>query len=157
MLAVVSGIVPDEFGQVFVDLTLKRGLVAYVNAMRVEVVPLAVSQQPTDLVVDTGGTLAFTAGIVGSLPGITLQWERDGVPLVDDARVSGATTDTLTIQDASALDSGAYRLVASSGATSVQTEVALGGVRLPGGNGSDFNNDGVVNQQDVIDFLGEIE
>ncbi|MEO1717050.1 MAG: GDSL-type esterase/lipase family protein [Planctomycetota bacterium] len=156
-LAVVSGIVPDEFGQVFIDLTLKRGLFTYVNAMRIDVVPLAVAADPADLVVDTGGTLTFSADIVGSLPGVTLQWERDGAPLADDGRIAGSATSILTISDATVLDSGAYRLIATAAGESVQTGIAIGGVRLPGGDGSDFNNDGTVNTQDVIDLLQSVE
>jgi lysophospholipase L1-like esterase len=156
-VAVVSGIVPDAFGQVFVDLTLKRGLFAYINAMRVEVVPLAVAANPADLVVDTGGTLGFTGEVVGSLPGISLRWERDGSPLVDDGRITGSATESLTITDATVLDAGSYRLVATAAGEMVMTEPALAGVRLPGGNGSDFNNDGTVDQQDVVEFLQSVE
>ncbi len=155
--AVISGIVPDEFGQVFVDLTLKRGLFAYINAMRVEVVPLAVAASPVDAVVDTGGTLSFSGEIVGSLPGISLRWERDGVPLVDDGRITGSTTSALTIANATVLDSGMYRLVATASGETVESGIAIGGVRLPGGDGSDFNNDGTVDTQDVIDFLQAVE
>lgn len=156
-LAVVSGIVPDAFGQVFIDLTVTRGRFAYLNAMRVTVVPLAVAAHPADVVVDTGGTLALSADVVGSLPGVAFQWERDGVPLTDDARISGSSTLMLTITDASVADSGAYRLVASASGETVATDPAIAGVRLPGGNGSDFNNDGTVNRQDVIEFLQAVE
>ncbi|MEO0631086.1 MAG: GDSL-type esterase/lipase family protein, partial [Planctomycetota bacterium] len=135
-LAVVSGIVPDEFGQVFIDLTLKRGLFAYINAMRVEAVPLAVASNPADAIVETGGTLSFEADLVGGVAGAVLQWQRDGVPLTDDGRITGSTTQTLTISDATVLDSGMYRLVALASGETIETEPAIGGVRLPGGDGS---------------------
>lgn len=38
-VAVVLGVQPDEFGQVFVDLTLIQGSFAYINAMEIRAVP----------------------------------------------------------------------------------------------------------------------
>ncbi|MEO1584170.1 MAG: GDSL-type esterase/lipase family protein [Planctomycetota bacterium] len=156
-LAVVSGIVPDAFGQVFVDLTVTRGLFAYLNAMRVEVVPLAVDEDPSDSVVSSGDSLSFTAGIVGSLPGVALRWERDGVPLADTGRVSGSATDTLTIADAIPADSGLFRLVAQAAGQTVETRPAIGGVRPASGDRTDFNGDGEIDDRDVIDFVRAIE
>lgn len=54
-----------------------------------------------------GETMTFNVVATGSEP-LTYQWLLDGEPLVDDARISGSTTDTLTITGTDGLDSGAY-------------------------------------------------
>jgi subtilisin-like proprotein convertase family protein len=46
-------------------------------------------------------------------PGLSLRWHRDGQPLSDDDRLSGAGNATLTIRRCGAGDSGSYTCVAS--------------------------------------------
>lgn len=83
----------------------------------------------------------------------TLQWERDGEPLVDGPRVSGSTTGTLTITGAMASDAGAYRLVASIGDLVVATDEAVGAVRGSPMGLADFDNNGSVDFFDLLRFL----
>ncbi len=56
---------------------------------------------------------------------LTYQWRKDGADLDDaDPRVSGATSDTLTISEAEFEDSGNYRVFVSDESQTVPSEVA---------------------------------
>ena len=48
---------------------------------------------------------------------ITFQWRQNGTDIVDDAKFSGVTTDTLTISDVQESDEGSYECVATDGVT----------------------------------------
>lgn len=55
-------------------------------------------------------TYSVTADLVA---GLTYQWRKAGVPLVNGGFISGATTSTLTIANVSAANSGSYDVVVS--------------------------------------------
>jgi hypothetical protein len=74
--------------------------------------------QPTPQVAILGATARLTV-IAGGDPVPSYQWRRNGVDLVDDARVSGATTDVLAIRGVLSGDAGAYSVVVSNGSGSV--------------------------------------
>ncbi|MEP0845531.1 MAG: hypothetical protein HRF50_01775, partial [Phycisphaerae bacterium] len=59
-------------------------------------------EQPADFDGCTGGDAVLD--IVVSTPGVTYQWRRGSTNLVDDGRISGATTSVLTISDLQASD-----------------------------------------------------
>ncbi|MEM1424287.1 MAG: immunoglobulin domain-containing protein, partial [Planctomycetota bacterium] len=103
-------------------------------------------------VVDAGGTLTFTTAVDDAGLGAILQWQRDGVDLVDGGDVSGATTDTLTITNASAEDVGVYNCVASAAGTTATSEGAIGAVRQSP-SVFDVNGDGSVDFFDVAALL----
>ena len=68
--------------------------------------------QPTSKSVCTGNSTVFVCSATGGT--ITYQWQKDGVDLVDGATVSGSTTGTLTISNASVADAGSYQCIVSS-------------------------------------------
>lgn len=68
---------------------------------------LAITSQPGLTSVDPGATINLSVGVT-SLTTPSYQWYLDGVALNDDARISGATTATLTITGATAADEGEY-------------------------------------------------
>jgi len=93
----------------------------------------------------TGQSVLLPAQVAG--PAQSLRWHRAGVPLTDDARVSGASTTNLTISGLTATDQGAYTLVASgpcgsSESIAVQVRVCV-----------DIVVDGVVNTRDLTRML----
>lgn len=151
-IAVVSGILPNEFGEVFVDLTVAGGSFAYINAMEIRAGVLGIVRDPSDAIVEAGGTLGFDAELGTSVPGVSLRWFRDGVALVDGDGVSGSATDSLTIVSADGGDVGLYTLRASLGGESVESRPAIGAVR-GSGIGLDVNNDGVRDADDIAEFL----
>jgi formylglycine-generating enzyme required for sulfatase activity len=69
---------------------------------------------PPDRAVRLGGTTTFTANAAGTGP-MSYQWRKEGSPLTDGARLSGATTATLTVSDVQYGDAGGYTVVATNG------------------------------------------
>lgn len=154
-VARVAGIRPNAFGEIFVDGTLVAGDFAYIALLELKVVGASVLAQPSDTVVDAGGTLTMTADIEGGSP--TLRWRRDGVPLFDGARVHGADTEVLTISPAGIADAGVYTLVATDGGDVIETAGAIAGVRESGLGRTDFNNDGSIDEIDVLDLIEAVD
>lgn len=74
----------------------------------------AVSLQPQDQIVSTGGTATFTSDAIGA---IAYQWQTDNiggswVNLIDDLTYSGTSTSTLTVSNAQmSINGAAFRLV----------------------------------------------
>ena len=62
----------------------------------------------------------LNAAAVGSLP-LAYQWLRDGVPLVPDVRITGVTSDTLSVAGVQPADAGSYVLQVSNLAGTVGT------------------------------------
>jgi hypothetical protein len=89
--------------------------------------------------------------IVGGVGIKTFQWYRNGVAMVDSARVSGVDLSTLTIRNRTAADDGVYQLVVSPscGAT-LSGSVSIGNVVLCKG---DLNRDGLVDDADFSNFV----
>jgi hypothetical protein len=82
---------------------------------------------------------------------ITYRWSRDGVPMIDGGRVSGAFTPTLTITDVDYADAATYtvRVIGPTCGDSVSTPAVVT-VALCG---ADFNDDGFVDFFDFNDFV----
>ncbi|MEM1424288.1 MAG: immunoglobulin domain-containing protein [Planctomycetota bacterium] len=111
-----------------------------------------VTTHPEAQIVEAGGTLVFTAQLAGGDAGVAFFWEKDGVPVANDARISGANTTTLTITSAGSADAGSYRLVANISGLLAPSEPAPGAVR-PSDDELDVNGDGLVNFLDLIELL----
>lgn len=79
--------------------------------------PPCFDTNPASQLICEGDPVVFTASAMGSGV-VTYQWQKDGVDLVDDARISGAMTDTLTIDPVYAADAGDYTCVATDDNTS---------------------------------------
>ncbi len=112
--------------------------------------------QPTDTCVDTGQTAMFTTTVnppLGST--LFLQWHKDGSPLSDGGNLSGAFTDTLTINPAGVADVGGYSLrVLVIGPNCIefsdtaQLTVDACNCAVPG----DFDDDGDYDLADLSEF-----
>src|SRR5262249_27664911 len=82
----------------------------------------AFTQQPASLLVNNGQAASF---MVAATNATSYQWRKDGVPLVNDGRISGVTTAVLTIAGARSTDAGAYTAVANSTCASTTSQQAL--------------------------------
>lgn len=109
--------------------------------------PLTIPGQPVDCKTLPGSTATFTVQPNGMGP-LTYQWQREGTDLVDDGRVTGATTATLNLTRASAADAGRYRCAVESPFGSAISNEALLTVNPPG----DFDLDGDVDLEDFGHF-----
>jgi hypothetical protein len=84
--------------------------------------PPAIASSPGNVAVAAGQTLTLTASIAGA--GVSYRWQKDGQILVDGGRVSGATTQRLTVTSLIEADAGQYRLMASNAFGTVFTTAA---------------------------------
>ncbi len=67
-----------------------------------------------------------------SSAGLTYQWRYAGVDLVDDARITGATSATLSIADFQIGDAGGYVVRVSDGVTEQTSSIAVLSLPEPG-------------------------
>jgi uncharacterized delta-60 repeat protein len=73
---------------------------------------------------NSGGS-ATIVGTVKGAPTLSYSWQKDGVTITNlTGKITGATTVTLTIQNLSETDSGAYRLVATNSHGSSRSSAA---------------------------------
>jgi len=84
-----------------------------------------ITQQPGNTTVYPGSTATFSV-TVSNLAGGAYQWLLNGTNISDGGNISGATTSTLSIANASAGDIGRYRVrVTNTVSTTVSTEATL--------------------------------
>ncbi|MBL8878866.1 MAG: immunoglobulin domain-containing protein [Phycisphaerales bacterium] len=107
-----------------------------------------VTGDPAPQTVGLGGTATFSMTASGGTP-MTYQWRKDGVPLVNNARISGATTNSLRITGVTCSDAGAYTGAALNSCGT--DESAAAGLTVTGCVG-DLNCDGIVNNFDIDPF-----
>lgn len=115
----------------------------------------SISVPPLSQRVVPGGTLVISGQGTGTGT-LTYQWIRNGSALVDNGRITGATTTTLTIRNADFADSGQYSLRVSNACGSATSEPATVFASCP----ADVDNgslqgipDGAVEVSDLIAFL----
>jgi uncharacterized repeat protein (TIGR03803 family) len=81
--------------------------------LQVLVSPPFITSQPTNQTLMPGATAILNANVLGDLP-LTYQWRANGTNLVDAGNLSGSTTDTLTINNATEANNGIYTLFATN-------------------------------------------
>lgn len=69
--------------------------------------PPKITQQPNNLTISLEQPATFSVVATGTVS-LHYQWRKNGSDLVDDQRISGATTDTLTINPTLSSDAGLY-------------------------------------------------
>jgi hypothetical protein len=106
----------------------------------------AITQQPADQNVPVGGTAIFTVAAVAD-DFLSYPWRWETVLLEDDGRISGATTDTLTIDPVQPGDAGRYDVVVSISCGGVTSELAT--LTVEGGCPGDLDGDGDTDQSDL--------
>jgi hypothetical protein len=112
------------------------------------VAPVIAQQPPATQSAQEGGRICLRV-VDGTFCGAGFQWQRNGVNLVNNARISGAQTDELIITGTVLADAGNYRCVLTNACGTVNSTVTVVTI----GCRADFNGDGVVNSQDFFDFL----
>jgi len=82
-----------------------------------------ITSQPTGGEACEGEPLVLTVAAEG-IGTLTFQWRKDGIDLVDGGRVSGAMSDTLTIDPVFVSDAGSYTVVVTDDNSSVESDPA---------------------------------
>jgi hypothetical protein len=75
----------------------------------------SIVNQPADVTAPAGGNAVFSVTTPESRSILTFQWRRNGEPLADGGRISGASTSTLSIHEVAHADSGYYDVVVNDG------------------------------------------
>lgn len=79
---------------------------------------IIINSQPAALTIDTAATAQFTVTATGSLGTTpTYQWRKNGIPLVNGGKTSGATSATLTLANSQNADEANYDVVVSNDST----------------------------------------
>ena len=117
-----------------------------------------ITDQPVPVTTESGtnASLAMASGD----PGATFQWLKNGVPVSDDTRVTGATTDTLSFTPARSYDSDNYSCrVTGANMVTQDTDSVLLLVRSNGPDGcpADVNNDGLASPADFTAWLAAFQ
>jgi hypothetical protein len=108
-----------------------------------------VLNQPADAQVTAGQDTFFAVSVAGSEP-LGFQWQKGGMDLVDDERISGAQSPTLVLQAVRHDDAGSYRVMVENACGNVTSaEAALTVLVLAG----DCNGDGQVGAVDAAPLL----
>ena len=90
---------------------------------RVPVAPPIVAANPPNTSLLVGQTLSLSAGFSG---GGSYRWQKGGQDLFDGGRISGASTQNLTIASVVESDAGVYRLVGSNvGGSAITAEAVV--------------------------------
>jgi hypothetical protein len=83
-----------------------------------------IGDQPRDTTVACNTPATFCVVPAGPMSNFTFQWRRNGVPLVNSAHYSGATSNCLTIGQACFADAGPYDCLVTTGGVSTPTRAA---------------------------------
>jgi uncharacterized delta-60 repeat protein len=136
----VNAIAPDALGRAWLGgtgFTTYQGVASSAQGFAIlqseAPASFAFTRLPTAAQLDFGATVTFSAAATGN-NGFSYQWLKNGVPLANGPRISGATTGTLTIADLVASDAAAYsvRITYPGGSlTSAASPLAVGPVVAP--------------------------
>jgi hypothetical protein len=116
-----------------------------------------IAQQPQGQLVAAGATASLSVVASPTVPpgpaagdsglsgasALTYQWRRSGQALVDDGRISGATTANLQIAGFGSADQGGYTVVVNDGTTQAFSSMAIVALGAP-----DVDGDGIPDAED---------
>ncbi|QYM77935.1 immunoglobulin domain-containing protein [Horticoccus luteus] len=115
----LSNVTVGDSGSYTVTVTNGGGSVTSSPAVvGVNGTPPSFSTQPQSATITVGDTITLTGSASGTTP-LTYQWQKDGVDL------PGATTDSLTLANTTAANSGTYRLNVTNSVGTVPSAEAI--------------------------------
>ncbi|MBU6413432.1 MAG: immunoglobulin domain-containing protein [Planctomycetes bacterium] len=114
----------------------------------------AFARQPAPMLTVVGGTAVFDLS-ASALGAVTFRWQKDGVPL-DIVANPTAATPILHLSNLQPSDAGSYVCIVTGSCNDLPLGSAPATLTFPGPAGpADFNNDGVVDLFDYLDFVQE--
>ena len=123
-LLIISNVQTASAGNYSVVVSNALGTTMSSNAVLSVVALPIVTTQPTSQSVAEGVNVSFTVTVTGTAP-LTYQWRRNGTNLLNGGSLSGATSSTLTLNNAQPAQAGIYTVVVSNPAGSVNSSNAL--------------------------------
>ena len=129
-LLALNNLQPPLAGDYTVMVTNSFGSVTGLLASLTVLTPPSVLTGPSNEVVVVGSNVVFAVTASGTLP-ISYRWQKGGVDLTNDSRITGADTSMLTITGAQTGDAGSYRVVLSNEVSVVSSPAASLTVVLP--------------------------
>jgi arylsulfatase A-like enzyme len=83
-----------------------------------------IAQQPDNLTGNAGSTATFAVTASGGSP-LAYQWRKNGINLNDSSRITGATTDTLSISNITQGDAASYSVRITNSYGAITSSVAV--------------------------------
>ncbi len=111
-----------DLGAYIVSVSNRYGAVLSNPAILSELPAPTILSQPLSLT-NVSGTIA-TFNVTATGADLHYQWTRDGTNLFDGGNISGAATDTLTLNNVTSADAAVYRVVITNPAGSVTSAPA---------------------------------
>jgi hypothetical protein len=105
------------------DKALSQERIQDLYSVAVGLVAPSILVQPTSQALYFGRTARFTVGGIGGTQPRTYQWQHGGANLNNGGNISGATSPSLTINNAGAANVGNYQLIVSNAAGSISSSV----------------------------------
>ncbi|EEF60886.1 immunoglobulin domain-containing protein [Pedosphaera parvula] len=120
----------NDAGNYFVIATNAYGAATSSIANLSIVMPVVITQQPSNQIVAVGSNFALSVTANGTGP-LGYQWYLNNVPLTDNTRISGSATSSLTVSNAQTSDSGNYTAVVTNLLSAATSSVASVSVLTP--------------------------
>lgn len=126
----IQPVAAGDAGNYRVQVSNAFGAITSHAATLIVLLPPEITSQPTNTTKPLGANVSFTSLVAGTAP-LSYSWRKDGLPLTDDARISGTTTGTLSITGIQTNDAGDYQLIVTNAYGSATGDVATLTVLLP--------------------------
>ena len=110
----LANVQPAQAGAYSVIVTNTVGSVVSPAALLTTIAAPVIDSHPSSHSVIAGATIALDVEATGTAP-LSYQWRFYGTNLMDDGRVSGATTASLRVNNAQLFDAGEYSVVVGNG------------------------------------------
>jgi hypothetical protein len=115
----ISNVLGIDAGDYSATISNAAGIVISSNATLVVIDPI-ITNPPISLVQTAGMTAQFSVGAFGTQP-LSYQWQSNGADLADGGRISGSTSNVLTIVNLVVSDTANYQVLVTNvyGSTNV--------------------------------------
>ena len=120
----VTGFVPGSYSSDIWFTNLNNGFNQTRRVTLNVVTPPVITVPPVDQTVPAGAPAQFVVQTASNAM-LSFQWRAHGSNLVDNPRVSGSSTPTLTFDQVTANDNGSYSVVVTNAAGAVTSPAAL--------------------------------
>jgi hypothetical protein len=120
-----EGIFVDPWGNLYVADTQNSTIrIGYAG-------PPAIVSPPQNLTVPVDASPSFTVIAGGAAPRSAYEWRFHGVPLTNNAHISGAQSNVLTLTSVTANDAGTYQVIVTNAAGPTNLSATLTITQIP--------------------------